>query len=382
MLLEPTPDQDFFRDTTARFLQERTPVAVLRGLRDDSAGFDPGFWRAGAELGWTSLLVDEAHGGGSISDSGLIDLTLIAYEFGRHAAPGPLVPTNVVAALLGRHSHHHDTLAGLLDGSVTAAWCSAEPRPEARAATAPLTITVDGDDVIVHGTKRPVEAAGTAELLLVTGRTGDGLSHVLVPRDTPGVTVTAMRSVDLTRRYAKVEFDHVRLPASALLGAAGDGSADDEYARHLAIVLGCAETVGALQTAFDTTVAWAFDRYSFGRALASYQAIKHRFADMKMWLEACHAISDTAAAAVAADTPDAARLSSAAKAYIGDHASDLMQECVQFHGGIGLTFEHDLHLYTRRVAANRSTYGTPAEHRRALADAVISAAATSKESAQ
>ncbi|MFD6859907.1 acyl-CoA dehydrogenase family protein [Rhodococcus sp. NPDC060090] len=382
MLLEPTPDQDFFRDTTARFLQERTPVAVLRGLRDDAAGYDSDFWRAGAELGWTSLLVDEEHGGGSISDSGLLDLTLIAYEFGRRAAPGPLVPTNIVAALLGRHDSHPDTLAGLLDGSVTGAWCTAEPAPGARAATAALEITVDGDEVIVHGTKRPVEAAGTAEVLLVTGRTGEGLSHVLVPRDTPGVTITAMRSVDLTRRYAKVDFDGVRLPASALLGAAGDGAADAEYARHLAIVLGCAETVGALQTAFDTTVAWAFDRYSFGRALASYQAIKHRFADMKMWLEACHAISDAAAAAVAVDAPDAARLASAAKAYVGDHAADLMQECVQFHGGIGLTFEHDLHLYTRRVAANRSTYGTPAEHRGALADAVIAAAATSKESAQ
>ncbi len=129
-----------------------------------------------------------------------------------------------------------------------------------------------------------------------------------------------------------------------------------------------AESVGAMQTAFDMTVEWAFDRYSFGRPLASYQELKHRFADMKTWLEASHAISDAAAAAVAAGSPDAAELVSAAKAFIGQYGSELMQDCVQMHGGIGVTFEHDLHLYLRRHTVDRSALRharrSPAPHRR------------------
>jgi alkylation response protein AidB-like acyl-CoA dehydrogenase len=130
----------------------------------------------------------------------------------------------------------------------------------------------------------------------------------------------------------------------------------------------CAESVGAMQAAFDMTVEWAFDRHSFGRPLASYQALKHRFADMKTWLEASHAISDAATIAAATRSPDAEELLSAAKAFIGDYGTELMQDCVQLHGGIGLTFEHDLHLYFRRQTVNRALYGTPAEHRQRLAD--------------
>ena len=127
-----------------------------------------------------------------------------------------------------------------------------------------------------------------------------------------------------------------------------------------------AESVGAMQTAFGITVQWAFDRYSFGRPLASYQALKHRFADMKAWLEAGHAISDEAAAAVAAASPKAPILVSAAKAFIGDFGGELLQDCVQIHGGIGVTFEHDIHLYLRRHTVNRALFGTPAEHRQRL----------------
>ncbi len=114
-----------------------------------------------------------------------------------------------------------------------------------------------------------------------------------------------------------------------------------------------------MQAAFDMTVEWGFDRYTFGRPLASYQAIKHRFADMLTWLEASHAISDAACAAVAAAAPNAFELSSAAKAYVGQYGADLVQDCVQIHGGIGVTFEHDLHLYLRRMTVDRSLFGTP-----------------------
>ncbi len=115
------------------------------------------------------------------------------------------------------------------------------------------------------------------------------------------------------------------------------------------------------------TVAWAFDRFSFGRPLASYQAIKHRFADLKAWLEASHAITDAAAAAVDAGADDAAELASIAKAYVGDYGAEVLQDCVQLHGGIGVTFEHDLHFHLRRLTVDRALHGTPAEHRERIA---------------
>ena len=135
MLLQLTDDQEFFRDTTARFLDEHVPVGEVRRLRDDPAGFERDYWRQGAELGWTSLLVDEAHGGGSISGAGLVDLTLVADEFGRHAAPGPLVPTNVVAAALERRRRRR-AVAGARrrcsPATSIATWCVAEPAPHDR----------------------------------------------------------------------------------------------------------------------------------------------------------------------------------------------------------------------------------------------------------
>jgi len=372
MMLEPSPDQQLFRQTTARFLDEHAPVGELRRLRDDPAGFDEKYWRRGVELGWTSPLVAEQHGGGSISGDGLADLTLVAYEFGRHAAPGPLVPSNVVAAALSAAGSdaHGALLADLLSGASIASWALGEPAPNHRLGSVALDVRVDGADVVLTGVKRPVESAGEADHLLLTGRTGAGLTQVLVPTDAAGVTVEPMATVDLTRRFGRVTFDDVRLPSEAVLGEVGGAGQQVERQLQIALVLLAAESVGAMERGFDLTVEWAFDRYTFGRPLASYQALKHRFADMKVWLEASHAIGDAAAAAVASGSPDAGELVSAATAFLGDHGSELLQDCVQMHGGIGVTFEHDLHLFLRRHTVNRALYGTPAEHRQRIADLV------------
>jgi alkylation response protein AidB-like acyl-CoA dehydrogenase len=223
---------------------------------------------------------------------------------------------------------------------------------------------------VVNGVTRPVESAAQAKYLLVTGRGGaaEGPTQVLVPADAPGVSIAPMDTVDLTRRFSAVTFDGVRVPADRVVGEVGGAGDDVEHQLRLAVVISCAEAVGAMQAAFDMTVEWAFDRYSFGRPLASYQALKHRFADMKSWLETSHAITDAAAAAVSAGSPDAAELASAAKAFVGDYGSELLQDCVQIHGGIGVTFEHDLHLFLRRHTLDRALYGTPADHRQRLAD--------------
>jgi alkylation response protein AidB-like acyl-CoA dehydrogenase len=368
LLLNLSSDQEFLRDTTTKFLADRASVAQVRGLRDDPTGFDAEYWRRGAELGWTSLLVSEEHGGGSISGEGLVDLTLIAHEFGGHAAPGPLAPANLVAAALSADSSgdHDELLAGLLAGTSIASWCYGEPHPGDRLGAIGLEVRVEGAEVVLDGVKRPVESAGAASHLLVTGRTGDGLTQVVVPADAPGLAVRPMHSVDLTRRFHELTFRGMRVPAEAVLGEPGGADEQVERQLQLALVIATSESVGAMQTALGMTIEWAFDRYTFGRPLASYQELKHRFADMKMWLEASHAISDAAASAVASEDPGSDALVSAAKAYVDDYGAELIQDCIQIHGGIGLTFEHDLHLYLRRHTINRALYGTSAEHRQRL----------------
>jgi alkylation response protein AidB-like acyl-CoA dehydrogenase len=371
MLLALGSDQELFRETTARLLDELVPVAELRRLREDPVGFDDAYWSRGAELGWSSLLVGEEHGGGSISDHGLVDLALVAHEFGRHAAPGPLAVTNVVAATLSEAGgdEFRDVIDGIVSGSSIATWCLSEPAPGDTLGAVSLDARVEGDMVVLNGVKRPVESGARADYLLVTGRTGSGLTQVLVPAGVPGIGVAPMQSVDLTRRFSVVSFDDVRVPL--LGGLVGElGAAGEQVERQLerALAISNAESVGVMQTAFDMTVEWAFDRYSFGRPLASYQELKHRFADMKTWLEASHAVSDAAIAAVAGGSDDAAELLSAAKAFIGEYGAELMQDCVQMHGGIGVTFDQDLHLYLRRHTVNRALYGTPADHRQRLAD--------------
>ena len=391
MLHQLTPDQESLRETTARYLTDKVPTATLRSLRADPQGFTDDYWRQGVELGWTHLLVDERLGGGSASGDGVVDLTLLAYEFGRRAAPGPLLVNAVVAGALSDaadhdRGHHDDVVAGLLDGRNLASWAFLDRPRRDELGPSELTIRVEGDELVLDGVKRPVESAARATHLLVTGTSAQG-SHphgptqVLVPTDAPGLTITPMRHVDLTRRFDRVTFDGVRVGMDSLVGGLGTAGPDVQRQLRRALVVTAAESVGAMQTSFDMTLAWTRDRYSFGRPLAAYQAIKHRMAHMATWLEASHAIADEAARATADEaarataetagaTGEADKLASAAAAYIGDRGSELLQECVQFHGGIGVTFEHDLHLFLRRHTLNRALWGTPAEHRRRIAAAL------------
>ena len=372
MQVDLSSDQEFFKETTTRFLDERASAATVRAQRDDAAGFNSTYWRQGAELGWTSFLVPEARGGGSISGEGLVDLCLVAYEFGRHGAPGPLVATNLVAGALGAHEatgHQADVLAGLITGETIATWCPPEivPAQGARSWRATVQANHQGGDVLIEGTATPVESAGQASHLLVTAVDGAGTTQLLVPADAPGVRVTPLGTVDLTRRFGAVSFDGVRVNRDAVVGEAGRAATEVDHQLLVLLSLLNAESVGTMQAGFDMTLAWAFDRYTFGRPLASYQAIKHRFADMLACLEASHAVADEATRAVVDVRPEGDEMTSAAKAYIGHAGAELLQECVQLHGGIGITFEHDLHLYLRRLTVNRALAGTPSEHRRRVA---------------
>jgi alkylation response protein AidB-like acyl-CoA dehydrogenase len=364
---ELTSDQEFFQETTRKFLEAECPITAVRALRESTEGFERGYWSQGCELGWTSLLVSEESGGGSISGSGVIDLSLVAYEFGRHAAPGPLLATNVVAAALSDGAgtdEQRAVLAGLLSGEVVASWAWSGKRPNDRLGSTGVVATKSGEVWRLSGEARPVEAGAQSEWLLVTASSDDGgFVQLLVPTSTEGLTLKQLGGIDLTRRYATAGFDNVVVPSSAVVGQPGGAADAVERQLELALVIQAAETVGTMDRTLEMTVAWAFDRYSFGRPLASYQELKHRFADMKLWLEASHAIAAEATRAVQARDESAARLVSVAASYVGDQSVALIQDCVQMHGGIGVTFDHDIHLYLRRASQNRMLYGDPGEHR-------------------
>jgi len=358
-------DQDLFRATTRKFLEAECPLTTVRALADDRVGFDAGFWRKGAELGWTTLLVSEADGGGSLSGNGLRDLALVAEEMGRLVSPGPLVPTNVVAWAVSRGGSAElkaRVLPGLVAGTTVAAWAPSAAGAAFETVAGGCRAERSGDDFVLSGVKGPVEAGAQADHLLVAAATDAGPTQFLVDGHSPGVTVVPMGSIDLVRRVAEVHLDHVRVPANQVVGAEGGAAADLERQWQIALVLQCAETCGATQQVLDMTLEYVADRFSFGRPLSSYQALKHRFADMTMWLEASHGTTTAALRAVQDDAADASELASGAKAYVAANAPEIIQDCVQMHGGIGVTWEHDIHLYLRRVTLNRAMYGTPADH--------------------
>jgi alkylation response protein AidB-like acyl-CoA dehydrogenase len=360
-----SPEKILFASTTQAFLQKEAPLRRVRELHAAGQSFDPAWWQRAAELGWTALLVPEELGGGSVSASGVEDLAMVAEQLGRTVAPGPLYPVSVVLAALAEcadRQSHAATIESLMSGETVASWAVCEPGRGWAPLDPSVTATQTDAGFRIDGTKDRVEAGAQSAVLLVVARCGGEVRQFLVPTDAPGVRIAPQQSVDLVKQYARVDFDGVVVERSAAVGSASETAALIERQSQIAQVLQCAEVVGILQTVFDLTVQWALDRHTFGRPLASYQVLKHGFADMKLWLEACRATTAAAVADVAARSPKAGLSASIAKSYVGEMAGRMVQACVQMHGGIGVTWEHDLHLYLRRVTLYRSMFGTPEEH--------------------
>ena len=360
-----SPEKILFATTSDAFLQKETPLSKVRELHASGVSFDLAWWQRAAELGWTGLLVPEELGGGSVSEDGLADLASVAEQIGKTVAPGPLYPVSVVLAGLvdsAERTQHAGTIESLISGSTVASWAVYEPGRGWAPAQPSVTATPTESGYRIDGVKDRVEAGAQSDVLLVVARRDDQVAQFLVPTNAPGVRVEPQASVDFVKQYARVHFDGVVVEHTAIVGGAGQAGALIDRQSQIAQVLQCAEVVGILQTAFNFTVRWAFDRHTFGRPLVSYQALKHRFADMLMWLEACRATTAAAVADVAARSPQAGLSASVAKSYVGEKSGELLQDCVQLHGGIGVTWEHDLHLYLRRVTLYRSMFGTPEEH--------------------
>jgi alkylation response protein AidB-like acyl-CoA dehydrogenase len=377
--IELSDEQRFLQETVSKFLEHEAPLSTTR--QRAGAGEPPladGYWSRFAELGVAAMLVPEEYGGVG-TEQPVLDLVVVAEEMGRQIAPGPLLPVSVVATALARTGSAEQKqryLPGLAEGSLLATWAVAEPpdrwdpaeagSTEAGLAEAATTARRDGEDWVLSGTKSSVEAADVADVFLVTARTDAGTGQFLVARDAPGLTVRPLPQYDLGRLFADLDLNEVRVPASAVVGEPGTIDTDLDQQYLLALTLQAAETAGLLERIFEVTLDYVRDRYTFGRPLASYQALKHRIADHKLWLEAALGLSTALAQALAAGDAGAAQLASVTKAHVGDQSTTIISDCGQLFGGIAMTWEHDLHLYLRRATANKFLYGSPAQHRERL----------------
>lgn len=367
MTAAANPEQMLFASTAQAFLEKEASLSKVREIQGAGGSFDATWWQRAAELGWASLLVPEELGGGSVSGDGVADLALLAEQAGRTVAPGPLHPVSVVlAGLVEAPDGHEATIESLVSGEAVASWAVYEPEKPFSPLTAELTATATDGGYRLDGVKDRVESGDAADVLLVTATLDGAVRQFVVPADAAGVSVQTQRSVDMVKRYARIAFDGVQVDAAAVVGSAEQTAEVIERQRQVALVLQCAETVGILDAVLAMTNQWLLDRHSFGRPLASYQALKHRFADMKLWFEAARATTAGAAEAVGARSPEARKFVSVAKAYVGERAPVMLQDCVQLHGGIGVTWEHDLHLYLRRAALNRAMFGSPEDHHRVI----------------
>ena len=294
----------------------------------------------------------------------------MADAFGAHVAPGPLLPCNVVAATLARSGtdeHQSEIVPAIIAGDVVATWASTEPPPHDRLGDIALRAETDGDEFVLTGVKSPVEAGAEADQLLVTATTDAGLTQFLLASDAPGVTVTPLRSVDLVRRFARIQFDGVRLPASAVVGEVGERRrrrrAPAADRRRGAERGDGRRRAGRVRLHARLGVQPLLVRPS-ARVVPGDQAPLRRHEDVARGESRA---GRRRGAPRGSATSAAALATSAAKAYTGDYLAELAQDCVQMHGGIGVTYEHDIHLFLRRITVDRLTYGTPTDHRQRIA---------------
>ncbi len=362
-------------EASTTFIEKTYPLSRVRERADrpadGSTGLDAAYLEAAANLGWFGLLVDEARGGGSASGNGLLDAAAIAAERGAALQPGPIIATTVVAHALADAGPAHETLlADLVAGRASAAWI-AGAGAEAAPGADEVRALPDGDGYRLDGTVRPVVDAVGCDHWLVTARASDGLVQFLVDPGAPGVEVAALESLDLTRRSTAVVLRGVRVDRAGVLAVPGPAVAAQVERQALsAAVLLAAESVGAMHQEFTLALEYAKTRIAFGRPIGSFQAVKHQLADLSLALEMAKGLVAAAATSLGAGQADGGELAHAAKVFVAERGIDLAHGCFQILGGIGYTWEHDHHLFMRRLAADAVAFGSADWHRRRLAERI------------
>jgi alkylation response protein AidB-like acyl-CoA dehydrogenase len=363
-----TDEQQAIRSTAHDFLASRFKSERVREIADSDDGFDESGWKEMAELGWAGLALPEEWGGQGL---GTVELAILFEEMGYALAPSPLLSNTIAGLALaagGSDEQRERCLRPLATGELRMAPALMDAEGPAEPGRFTMEAEADGDSVVLSGEKILVPDAASADRFLVA--TVDGRRH-LVAKDAEGVTVVPEKSIDLTRRVSSVRFDGVRVAPEDSL----PGGWDDYFPVFLrACVAIAAESTGVAQRALEMSVAYAKDRQQFGRPIGAYQAVSHRCA--QMLLETENSRSAVYGAAWAADAePESLPLAACmAKAYASDAGWRVPDAAIQVHGGIGFTWEHDLHFFLKRGRANAATFGDARWHRERVADAVLAGA--------
>jgi alkylation response protein AidB-like acyl-CoA dehydrogenase len=365
MYFDLTDEQQAIKSTAHDFLAARYKSERIRELADSELGFEQSDWDEMAELGWTGLALPEEWGGQGL---GIVELAVLFEEMGYALAPSPLFSNTIAGlalALCGsddqRERYLRPLAAGRLRGT-PALWDAGSP---ASPGGFTMEARAEGDGLVLDGEKVLVMDAAAADFFVVAS--ADGRRH-LVERAATGITVTPATSIDLTRRIYSVRFDGVEVAAEDTM----PGAEADYYPVFFRLCVAlAAESTGIAQRTMEMAVEYAKDRQQFGRPIGSYQAVSHRCA--QMLLETENARSAVYGAAWAADAAPASlpRAASMAKAYASDAGWRVPDASIQVHGGIGFTWEHDLHFFLKRGRANAAMFGDAKWHRERVADAVL-----------
>jgi alkylation response protein AidB-like acyl-CoA dehydrogenase len=355
-------DQQLLKNSARAFLDEHCKPSVVRALWDDPRGESEAMWKDMAQLGWLGLPLPEAYGGSGL---GMVETAIVLEEMGRVVCPSPYFPTLLTAAALadaGSGALKNRWLPAIATGSAraTVAWLDAEWNWEPTATVTAAVPTTTG--WTLTGTKRFVPWAHVADVLLVPARAPEGLALFLVESSAPGLTLAPVTGMDLGTRWTSITLERVPVSAEARLGA-GDQAPVLERLLRRGAVGAAAEMLGAARRCLDMSVGYAKVREQFGQPIGSFQAIRHKCAEMLLKVENAFAATYYAAWALDAGAEDAALAASVAKAYVSDAAREVCGDAIQVHGGIGFTWEYDLHLYFKRAKALEPMFGDPDYHR-------------------
>ena len=367
-----TSDQQLLKNSARAFLDEHCTPATVRGLWNDPRGESEAMWKDMAQLGWLGLALPEAHGG---SDLGMVESALLLEELGRASYPGPYLPTVLVAMAItraGTEAQKQRWLPSVAAGSAraTTAFLDGE------LSWAPDAITTraekSGAGYTLSGAKPFVAWAHIADVMLVPAKTAEGVTLFLVDPRAAGIKQTPVTGMDLATRWMNLTLERVPVGADAVLGAPGKGQPLLEALVRMGAVGAAAEMLGAARRCLDMAVEYAKVREQFGQPIGSFQAIRHKCAEMLLEVENSHAAVYYAAWAIDAKAEDADLAASVAKAYVGDASRKVCGEAIQVHGGIGFTWEYDLHLYFKRAKALEVQYGDADFHRELITRRVTS----------
>jgi alkylation response protein AidB-like acyl-CoA dehydrogenase len=364
-----TEDQNQIRKSASDFVARESSLERIRALQTDPQGYSDSHWRTIAENGWAGAVLPEEHGGIGL---GYCDLICITEEFGKGLLPEPLIPFAVLggSAILygGAEAQKAAMLPQVSEGTLKLAFAAYETSGRYNLAHVESTATDTGSGYKITGEKILVENAAAADKILATARTSgdtndrEGISLFAINPKAPGVTLTPVETID-RRPRSVVKLDGVSVDADALIGSQGDAIDAVERAVDCATVALCAEMVGGMQSALEMTVAYSHERVQFGVPIGSFQAVKHKAADMFMHLEMARSSMYYAAMAEDHDLPDRRAAISAAKTMCSNAYVAVTKEAIQLHGGIGFTDEHNIHFFYKRAIAAAASYGDAAFHR-------------------